>query len=40
MKWFVSNKKYKRLLEEKENLQNLYNNLRIKFISLNEEYCS
>ena len=38
--WFVSNKKYKRLLEEKEDLQNLYNNLRIKFISLNEEYCS
>lgn len=38
--WFVSNKKYKRLLEEKEDLQNLYNNLKIRFISLDEEYCS
>lgn len=38
--WFVSEKKYKRLLEEKEDLQNLYNNLKIKFISLDEEYCT
>lgn len=38
--WFVSEKKYKRLLEEKEDLQNLYNNLKIRFISLDEEYCS
>ena len=38
--WFVSNKKYKKLLEEKEDLQNLYNNLKIRFISLDEEYCS
>ena len=37
--WFVSNKKYKKLLEEKEDLQNLYNNLKIRFISLDEEYC-
>lgn len=38
--WFVSNKKYKRLLEEKEDFQNLYNNLKIRFISLDEEYCA
>lgn len=38
--WFVSEKKYKRLLEENEDLKNLYNNLKIRFISLNEEYCS
>lgn len=38
--WFVSNKKYKRLLEENEDLKNLYNNLKVRFISLNEEYCS
>lgn len=37
--WFVSEKKYKRLLEEKEDLQNLYNNLKVRFISLDEEYC-
>lgn len=37
--WFVSEKKYKRLLEEKEDLQNLYNNLKVSFISLDEEYC-
>ena len=36
--WFVSNKKYKILLEEKENLQNLYNNLKIEFNLLNEKY--
>lgn len=40
MKWFVSNKKYKRLLEEKEDLQNLYNNLKIDFNLLNEKFCS
>lgn len=38
--WFVSEKKYKRLLEENEDLKNLYNNLKARFISLNEEYCS
>lgn len=38
--WFVSEKKYKILLKEKEDLQYLYNNLKINFISLNEEYCS
>ena len=38
--WFVSEKKYKRLLEENEDLKNLYNNLKVRFISLNEEYCS
>ena len=38
--WFVSNKKYKRLLEENEDLKKLYNNLKVRFISLNEEYCS
>lgn len=38
--WFVSKKKYKRLLEENEDLKNLYNNLKVRFISLNEEYCS
>lgn len=38
--WFVSEKKYKRLLEENEDLKNLYNNLKIKFISLDEEYCA
>ena len=37
--WFVSEKKYKRLLEENEDLKNLYNNLKINFISLDEEYC-
>ena len=37
--WFVSEKKYKRLLEENEDLKNLYNNLKIKFISLDKEYC-
>lgn len=38
--WFVSEKKYKRLLEENEDLKNLYNNLKVRFISLDEEYCS
>lgn len=38
--WFVSEKKYKRLLEENEDLKKLYNNLKARFISLNEEYCS
>ena len=38
--WFVSNKKYKKLLEEKEDFQNLYNNLKIRFISLDEKYCA
>jgi len=37
--WFVSEKKYKILLKEKEDLQYLYNNLKINFISLDEEYC-
>lgn len=32
--WFVSEKKYKRLLEENEDLKNLYNNLKVRFISL------
>ena len=38
--WFVSEKKYKRLLEENEDLKNLYNNLKIRFISLDEKYCN
>ena len=37
--WFVSEKKYKRLLEENEDLKNLYNNLKIQFVSLDKEYC-
>lgn len=37
---FVSEKKYKKLLEENEDFKNLYNNLKIKFISLDEEYCA
>lgn len=36
--WFVSEKKYKILLKEKEDLQNLYNNLKIDFNLLNEKY--